>query len=129
MNIEAQRELHLLTELDKDARVTQRSLAKNLGVALGLTNLYLKRLAGQRYIATSAVHGRCVGYRLTPRGVAKKTRLARLSLQHSLSHYRDVRQQLRQPLSGASNRGATQIVICGTGELAEAVYLTILGWA
>ena len=93
MNVESQRELQLLTEVDRDARVTQRALAKNLGVALGLTNLYLKRLAGQRYIATSFGEGRRVGYRLTPRGVAKKMQLVRLSLQHSLNHYRDIRRR------------------------------------
>lgn len=67
MNIKSQRELQLLTEVERNARITQWSLSENLGVALGLTNLYLKRLAGQRYIAKSAGQGRRLGYRLTPR--------------------------------------------------------------
>ncbi|NJN36701.1 MAG: winged helix-turn-helix domain-containing protein [Nitrospiraceae bacterium] len=45
MNLQGQRDLLLLTEVERDGAVTQRSLATKLGVALGLTNLYLKRLA------------------------------------------------------------------------------------
>jgi DNA-binding MarR family transcriptional regulator len=126
VNVEAQRDLQLLTEVEKDTRITQRSLAKSLGVALGLTNLYLKRLARKRYIRTSVVPGRRISYQLTSRGLAEKTRLTRLSLQHSLTHYRGMRQRLRQLLLEASNRGAKRIVICGTGELAEVAYLTVL---
>ena len=39
MNLQGQRDLILLTELERDGAVTQRSLATKLGVALGLTNL------------------------------------------------------------------------------------------
>ena len=48
MNLQGQRDLVLLTELERDGAVTQRTLATKLGVALGLTNLYLKRLARDR---------------------------------------------------------------------------------
>ena len=47
MDLQGQRDLLLLSELDRDGRATQRTLATKLGVALGLTNLYLKRLAPQ----------------------------------------------------------------------------------
>ena len=40
----------LLNELEQNPAVTQRSLSRKLGVALGLTNLYLKRLARKGYI-------------------------------------------------------------------------------
>jgi winged helix-turn-helix DNA-binding protein len=45
MDLQGQRDLLLLSELDRDGGATQRTLAIKLGVALGLTNLYLKRLA------------------------------------------------------------------------------------
>ncbi len=42
MEREARRDLEILTELARDAAVTQRGLARKLGIALGLANLDLK---------------------------------------------------------------------------------------
>jgi len=39
------RDLEILTAVDEGGVLTQRALAQRLGVALGLTNLYLKRLS------------------------------------------------------------------------------------
>jgi DNA-binding Lrp family transcriptional regulator len=39
MDIEGHRDLKLLEAVEEDSRVTQRSLATRLGIALGLTNL------------------------------------------------------------------------------------------
>ncbi len=43
MILQGQRDLLLLAEVERDGAVTQRSLSTKLGVALGLTSLYLKR--------------------------------------------------------------------------------------
>lgn len=43
MDRQGQRDLLLLQEMERNPVVTQRTLAQKLGVALGLTNLYLKR--------------------------------------------------------------------------------------
>lgn len=56
MNLQGQRDLILLTELERDGAVTQRSLAIKLGVALGLTNLYVKRLARKGYVKVTTSH-------------------------------------------------------------------------
>ena len=50
MKVEELRELAVLEAIENDARLTQRSLASTLGIALGLTNLYLKRLVRKGYI-------------------------------------------------------------------------------
>jgi Mn-dependent DtxR family transcriptional regulator len=50
MDMQAQWDLQLLNAVEQDAEITQRSLADKLGVVLGLTNLYLKRLARKGYI-------------------------------------------------------------------------------
>lgn len=125
MDLQCQRDLQLLNEVERDASVTQRSLAKKLGVALGLTNLYLKRLARKGYIKITTIPRNRIKYLLTPRGMAEKSRLTFLYMQYSLSYYRDMRQRLKDVLSGLSSAGAKQIVIYGTGELAELAYLTI----
>jgi FlaA1/EpsC-like NDP-sugar epimerase len=62
---------------------------------------------------------------LTPQGFAEKSRLTYLYMQHSLSHYRDMRARLRETLSLATKTGMKRVVIYGTGELAEMAYLSL----
>lgn len=125
MNLQGQRDLILLTEVERDGAVTQRSLATKLGVALGLTNLYLKRLARKGYIKITTIPSHRVRYLLTPQGFAEKSRLTYLYMEYSLSHYRDMRARLREALSLVAQNGAKRVVIYGTGELAEMAYLSL----
>ena len=125
MNLQGQRDLLLLTEVERDGAVTQRSLATKLGVALGLTNLYLKRLARKGYIKITTIPSHRVRYLLTPQGFAEKSRLTYLYMEYSLSHYRDMRARLREALSHAAKNGTKRVVIYGTGELAEMAYLSL----
>lgn len=125
MDLQAQRDLQLLSEVEKDSEITQRSLSNKLGVALGLTNLYLKRLARKGYIKITTIPRNRIKYLLTPGGVAEKTRLTYEYMQFSLSYYRDMRHRLHQALAQLSTQGAKRIAIYGTGELAEMAYLTL----
>ncbi|ULA64976.1 MAG: Winged helix-turn-helix transcriptional regulator [Nitrospira sp.] len=125
MNLQGQRNLILLTELERDSAVTQRSLAMKLGVALGLTNLYLKRLARKGYVKATTIPSHRIRYLLTPQGFAEKSRLTYLYMQYSLSHYRDMRARLRDTLSRATESGLQRVVIFGTSEFAEMAYLSL----
>ena len=125
MDLQGQRDLQLLNEVEQDAGVTQRSLATKLGVALGLTNLYLKRLARKGYIKISTIPSHRIKYLLTPRGMAEKSRLTYAYMQYSLSYYREMRERLKHVFTGLSTAGAKRIVVYGTGELAELAYLTL----
>ena len=122
MNLQGQRNLILLTELERDGAVTQRSLATKLGVALGLTNLYLKRLARKGYVKITTIPSHRIRYLLTPQGMVEKSRLTYLYMQYSLSHYRDMRARLRDTLSRATENGVQRVVIFGTSEFAEMAY-------
>ena len=125
MNLQGQRDLLLLSEVERDAHVTQRSLASKLGVALGLTNLYLKRLAHKGYIKISTIPPHRIRYLLTPQGMAEKSRLTYQYMQYSITHYRDMRTRLRGTLTDAIGDGVARVVIYGTGELAEMAYLSL----
>ena len=125
MKLQGQRDLLLLTELERNGAVTQRSLATKLGVALGLTNLYLKRLARKGYIKITTIPSHRIRYLLTPQGFTEKSRLTYLYMQYSLSHYRDMRARLRETLSRATENGVKRVIIYGTGELAEMAYLSL----
>src|SRR5581483_7003652 len=67
MDIEAERDLRLLEAVEQNSRITQRGLATKLGIALGLTNIYLKRLARKGYIKCVNVQSNRLTYLITPR--------------------------------------------------------------
>ncbi len=125
MNVQGQRDLLLLSEVERDAGVTQRLLSSKLGVALGLTNLYLKRLARKGYIKITTIPRNRIQYLLTPQGLAEKSRLAYLYMQLSLSYYRDMRARLTEMMSRCDAFHGQQVVIYGTTELAELAYLSL----
>jgi DNA-binding MarR family transcriptional regulator len=125
MDLQGQRDLVLLSELDRNGVATQRTLAGKLGVALGLTNLYVKRLARKGYIKLTTIPRNRIRYLLTPQGFAEKSRLTYQYMQYSLSHYREMRGRLKDMLSALEWTKGQRVAICGTGELAELAYLAL----
>jgi len=125
MDLQGQRDLLLLNELDRDGGATQRTLAVKLGVALGLTNLYLKRLARKGHIKIRTIPRNRIRYLLTPQGFTEKSRLTYLYMQYSLSYYRDMRTRLKEMMSTFDASHGQRVVIYGTTELAELAYLSL----
>lgn len=124
MDLENHRDLKLLEAVHQDSRVTQRSLAIKLGIALGLTNIYLRRLVRKGFIKCVNVQRNRISYLITPRGVAEKARLTYEFMDYSLHLYGEVRQHLRAALQecAAADR---QVAIYGRGEAAELAYLSL----
>ena len=124
MDVESRRDLQLLEALEQESYITQRTLATQLGIALGLTNLYLKRLIRKGYVKSVTVSPHRLMYSLTPKGMARKARLTYEFMKYSLDFYRDARQHLRRSL-GEAVREQKQVAIFGTGDAAELVFLLI----
>jgi DNA-binding MarR family transcriptional regulator len=124
------RDLEILTAVDEGGSLTQRALAQRLGVALGLTNLYLKRLSRKGYLKIvdfprKPATRKRLRYLLTPKGIAEKTRLTYEHMSYALNLYRRTRETLRQTLAELSPAGAKRIALYGTGDAAELAYLTL----
>jgi DNA-binding MarR family transcriptional regulator len=124
------RDLEILTAIGERQPLTQRALAERVGVALGLTNLYLKRLAKKGYVKIADFRhkpaaGKRLRYILTARGIAEKSRLTYEHAAYALRLYARARQTLRESLSQVSQRGLKRIALYGTGEAAELAYLTL----
>ena len=125
MDKDGQRALFVLQEVEQNPILTQRSLSQKLGVALGLTNLYIKRLVRKGHIKITTFPKNRIRYLLTPRGIQEKSRLTYEYLQYSLTYYRDVRHRFNSTLAVLEQSGVKRIVIFGVGELAELAYLSI----
>jgi DNA-binding MarR family transcriptional regulator len=124
MDVESRRDLQLLEALEHDSSLTQRTLATRLGIALGLTNLYLRRLIRKGYVKCVTVSPNRLVYSLTPKGMARKARLTYEFMKYSLDFYRDARQHLRRSLVQAVAQ-RQRVAIYGTGDAAELVFLLL----
>src|SRR6185295_14112607 len=91
--------LGLLETVDADGTRTQRRMASDLGIALGLVNAYLKRCVKKGLIKVREVPTRRYGYFLTPKGAAEKSRLTVDYLSHSFSFFRQARSSCAETLA------------------------------
>jgi len=66
--------LEILQTIDEHNDVTQRHLADNLGVALGLANSYLKRCVKMGLVKIHQAPANRYLYYLTPKGFAEKSK-------------------------------------------------------
>ncbi len=125
MDIEARRDLELFEAVEGDPQITQRRLASQLGIALGLTNAYVKRLIHKGHIKCVTIPSNRLVYLMTPSGIARKARLTYEFMQHSLDLYRDARQHLREALQERVAGGPRRVALYGTGDAAELAYISL----
>lgn len=111
--------LGVLDVVERDPAVTQRSVARELGIALGLANAYLKRCVRKGLIKVAQVPSRRYAYYLTPQGFSEKSRLTAEYLSHSFSFFRKARAQCGSLFAEAAGRGHRRIALIGDGDLAE----------
>ena len=119
------RTLKLLEAIETDPGPSQRDLARQLGVSLGLVNAFVKRLARKGYFKVTQVPKNRARYILTPRGALEKTRLTLEYIQFSHAFYREARHKLRRLLAALARQGTRRIVFYGTGEVAEMAFLCL----
>jgi DNA-binding MarR family transcriptional regulator len=128
----------ILTDIDTGRPVSQRSLSKELGVALGLVNLLVRRLVSKGYIKVTTIPAARVRYCLTPRGMAEKARMSRAYLENTLRLYTETRERIRARFDEVSQgwefdsdeprRGRQKrLVFYGAGEVAEIAYVSLQG--
>ena len=111
--------LALLESLERDSTQSQRALAAEFGVALGLVNAYLKRCVRKGLVKVKAVPARRFAYFLTPQGFAEKSRLTLAYLGRSMSFFREARKDCSETCALARQRGWSRIVLAGRSDLAE----------
>lgn len=116
--------LGLLSAIEQDSQVTQRSLSKDLGIALGLANAYLKRCVTKGLVKVSQVPLNRYAYYLTPKGFSEKSRLTAEYLTISFNFFRDARAQCAALLETAARQSWRRVVLVGAGELAEIAILS-----
>ena len=123
MNTKANREeelvLELLDAVGKQSNVSQRHLASDMGIALGLANSYLKRCIRKGFIKISEAPANRYLYYLTPKGFAEKSRLTAKYLSSSFAFYRKAGDSCMDVFQKCEAQGWRRILLYGMSDLAE----------
>lgn len=116
-------EMKLLAEVERTPQTSQRSLARRMGIALGITNMLLRNLVQKGYVRATRAGWRRWLYTLTPSGISRKLHLTVAYIHRILAQYEWVRDTLRERLVPLELHEESRVALYGTGEFAELVYL------
>ena len=115
--------LEILDTVHRNEQVSQRNLSRKLGVALGLTNSYLKRCVRKGWVKVKQAPANRYLYYLTPTGFAEKSRLTAAYLSYSLGFYREAGESCGHLLDQCVASEWRRVLLCGVSDLAEIALL------
>ena len=115
--------LPILQTIEQHSNITQRGLSKRLGLALGLTNAYVKHCVNKGLVKIEQIPANRYLYYLTPQGLAEKGRLTAQYLSDSFKFYRKASDSCLQVFTNCHAQGWQDVVLCGVSDLAEIAVL------
>ena len=118
--------LKILEKVQDENPHSQRDLARELNISLGLVNSFIKRLTLKGYVKATTIPRKRIKYILTPKGMTEKTRLTYKYIQYSYQLYRSSRQKFRRLFADMESQGVRRIVFFGASDLAEIAFLSLL---
>jgi len=121
------RDLRLLEELERNPIISQRELSHKFGIALGVTNACLKRMARKGLIRIRGFDHRRIGYYLTPKGFVEKSKLTFHLVSGIVQHYSELKQVIAERLLEMQREGMKRIVFYGLSDEMEVAYVTLQG--
>ena len=111
--------LGLLDAVEQERAQSQRLLASELGIALGLVNAYLKRCVKKGLVKVRGAPARRYAYYLTPQGFAEKSRLTVEYLAYSFGFFRQAKTDCSGLFRSAKAGGVKKVLLAGQSDLAE----------
>ena len=99
----------LLKTLEENPDLSQRDLAKRLGISLGKVNFCLNALVEKGSLKINNFRNNenklAYAYLLTPRGVEEKARITVMFLKHKMQEYEQLRKEIEELQKEAKQKG------------------------
>ncbi len=111
--------LGVLSAVDRNSDISQRTISREINVALGLANGLLKRCVRKGWIKIKQAPRRRYSYYLTPQGFAEKARLTGQYLSASFNFFRRAREQMSELMDECASSGRGRIAFAGVSDIAE----------
>ena len=103
-------QLHVLRRLSTAPELSQRALARELGISLGSINYCFQSLVEKGWIKvhnfSQNPHKLRYAYLLTPHGIAQKSRLTAEFLKRKLAEYEALQKEIEELRAEAANEKA-----------------------
>ncbi len=103
--------------------ISQRDLARQTGLSVGLINAVMKKLVHTGYVKTGRLNRRSVEYLLTPSGFAQTALKSYRYMLRTVREYRAIQIRLHGLVSKLKLDGISTFHLHGDGDLAELVSL------
>jgi len=121
------RDLQFLEEIEQNPKVSQRELSNKFGIALGMTNACIKRMARRGLIKLTGIPPRRIAYYLTPKGFTEKTKLTLNFFSYNIHHYAEMKKRIGKILLEMQDRGVKRVAFYGVNDEMEVAYVTLQG--
>jgi DNA-binding MarR family transcriptional regulator len=124
---ERMRDFQLLEEIERNPKVSQRELSHKFGIALGVTNACIKRMAKRGLIRLKGIPPRRIAYYITPRGFAEKANFALRVFSYNIRHYAEMKKLISKKLLEMQQSGVKRVAFFGVSDEMEVAYITLQG--
>ena len=124
---ERMRDLQFLEEIEHNPKVSQRELSNKFGIALGVTNACIKRMARRGLIKLKGIPPRRIAYYLTPKGFTEKTKLTLSFFSYNIHHYAEMKKLISKKLLEMQQSGVKRVAFYGVSEEMEIAYVILQG--
>lgn len=116
---ENQLTLGLLQAIEEKDDISQRHLAQQMGVALGLANSYLKRCVKKGWVKMTTAPANRYLYYVTPNGFAEKARLTANFFTTSLALFKQSGDEYSELFEACSVAAEQRVILVGLSDLTE----------
>lgn len=114
------KEIEILTQLAVEAKeMSQRDIAKEAGVSVGMVNAVLRKMIAVGYVKAKTFNRRQWQYCLTPRGLLEVSRRSYHYLVRSVGYYQSVERTIEDIVSTQYQNGHRVFAMYGTGVLRD----------
>jgi DNA-binding MarR family transcriptional regulator len=124
---DSMRDLQFLEEIEQNPRVSQRELSNKFGIALGVTNACIKRMARRGLIRLKGFPPRRIAYYLTPKGFTEKSKLMLHFFSYNIHHYAEMKKLISKKLLEMQQSGVKRVAFFGVSDEMEIAYITLQG--
>lgn len=115
--------LKLMNELEKNSKQSQRTISKELNIALGLANSLIKRFVSKGFLKLSQAPMKRYFYYLTPKGLVEKTKLTSEYFKSSFEFYNKIRTEYEKEFNKIKTSKPDMIILIGISEFTEIAIL------
>ena len=119
------KELKVIDSISRNSKSSQRDIAQDVDLSLGLTNILINRLIKKGYLKASRLNAKKVRYIITPKGLKEKAKKSINFMKRSFSVISDLKELISHFAIKQYKAGRRKFVILGEGELSDITELVL----